>query len=169
MSETRPSLPVLSERLDAFLTEVRAGRAPNFGTFCPACYTPVPAAESRCDHCGRRIAPGERLQSVPPAVVEMHRRKQRRESLIVNTFAYVGLFLGVALFLIIVAIDVIYLDGAIWLLVVSLAVLIVGSRVLAGIVGGVLGDEIAYRYVNRRLAEEWAEHARERDKPASAR
>jgi hypothetical protein len=29
--------------------------------------------------------------------------------------------------------------------------------------GGVIGDEIGYRYANRRLAEDWAQHVAERE------
>jgi hypothetical protein len=92
----------------------------------------------------------------------MHRRKQRRESLIVNTFAYLGLGLGVALFIGMVAIEYYYVH-ALWLLLLSIVVLIVGSWGLARFVGGVIGDEIGYRYASRRLAEEWATHVAGRE------
>ena len=49
----------------------------------------------------------------------MYQRKQKRESLIVNSFAYLGLALGLALFLGLVAINVLYLDRALWFFIVA--------------------------------------------------
>jgi hypothetical protein len=88
----------------------------------------------------------------------MHRRKHRRESLVVNSFAYLGLALGLALFLGMVAINVLYLNRALWFFLLATVVFLVGSRILAGVVGGVVGDEIGYRYANSKLAKDWSEH-----------
>ena len=154
---------LLSERLEAFLDQLREGATPNFGSFCGSCYNPLPAGHDGCDHCGQAIAARPPVTSVPAEVIEMHRRKLRRESLIVNAFAYLGLLLGVAIFVGLVAIDVFYLGGALWLLVLSLVVLLVGSRLLAGLLGGVIGDELGYRYASRRLAEEWATYVGKRE------
>ena len=92
----------------------------------------------------------------------MHRRKQRRESLIVNTFAYLGLALGVGLFVALVAIEYYYVH-ALWLLLVSIVVLIVGSWFLARVIGGVIGDELGYRYASRHLATDWAAYVADRE------
>ena len=158
-----PERRLLSERLEAFLDQLREGATPNFGSFCGSCYNPLPAGHERCDHCGLELRDRPPVTSVPAEVIEMHRRKQRRESLIVNSFAYLGLLLGVAIFVGLVAIDVFYLGGALWLLVLSVVVLLLGSRLLAGILGGVIGDELGYRYASRRLAEEWAAYVAQRE------
>ncbi len=170
MTEAEPAeRRVLSPRLEEFLEEVRAGQTPNFGTFCSSCYNPVPADRERCDHCGQDLLHRPPVPSIPSAVIEMFQRKQRRESLIVNAFAFLGLFLGLALFLGLIAIDVFYLDRTLWLLIVSLVVLLVSSRLFAGLLGGVIGDEVGYRYANDRLAEEWAAHVHEREAEATGR
>jgi hypothetical protein len=93
----------------------------------------------------------------------MFRRKQKRESLVVNAFAYLGLALGLALFLGLVAINVLYLDKAFWFFLFATVVFLVGSRLLAGVLGGIIGDEVGYRYARKRLAEDWADHVAERD------
>jgi hypothetical protein len=156
-----PAGRVFSERLEAFLAELREGETPNSGTFCGHCLNPLPPGFASCDHCGATLSEVGPLASVPDAVVEMHRRKQRRESLVVNAFAYLGLLLGVGLFIALVAIDFFFLDTALWLLVLSIFVLLAGSRVLAALLGGVLGDELGFRFAERRLAGEWEAYQRQ--------
>jgi hypothetical protein len=154
---------VLSVRLDTFLDQLQEGETPNHGRFCSFCYNPLPPNFDRCDHCGQNQSDRPPMTSVPDVVVEMHRRKQKRESLIVNSFAYLGLAMGLGLFLGLVAINVLYLDRALWFFFIATGVFLIGSRLLAGIIGGVIGDEIGYRYANRRLAEDWAKHVIERE------
>ena len=103
------------------------------------------------------------MLSLPDNVVEMYRRKQRRESVVVNSFAYFGLALGLALFLGLVAVNVLYLDRALWFFILATVVFLVGSRLLAGLFGGIIGDEVGFRYASRKLAEEWAAHVTERE------
>lgn len=148
---------VFSPRLDSFLEQLHAGDTPNSGRFCAYCCNPLPFAFERCDHCGQETGRRLPLDSLPAPVIAMHRRKQKRESLIVNSFAYLGLGLGVAIFIGLVALEYFVLQG-LWLLLIAVGVLIVGSWALARIVGGVIGDEVGYRYANRRLAEDWADY-----------
>jgi hypothetical protein len=154
---------VFSSRLEKFLEDLHDGDTPNAGRFCAFCYNPLPPGFDRCDHCGQDVATRPPLDSVPRDVVAMHSRKQRRESLVVNSFAYFGLGLGLALFLGLVAVNVLYLDKAFWFFVVALVIFLVGSRVFAAIFGGIIGDEVGFRYANRRLAEDWAAHVARRE------
>ena len=147
---------VFSPRLEAFLEQVQAGEAPNHGRFCSFCYNPLPSGLQRCDHCGQDSNDRPSVTSLPNEVVDMHRRKHKRESLVVNSFAYLGLGLGLAIFLGMVAINVLYLEKALWFFLLATVVFLVGSRALAGLVGGYIGDEVGYRYGNKRLAEDWA-------------
>jgi hypothetical protein len=148
---------VFSRRLEEFLEQLREGETPNYGLFCSFCYNPIPTGYERCDHCGQDLKERPPRESIPQEVLSMFRRKLRRESIIVNSFAYFGLLLGVALFIGVVAIAFFYFDLALWLLIFSMFVLLVGSRVLAALFGGIIGDELGYRYANRRLAEDWAD------------
>ncbi|MPZ50454.1 MAG: hypothetical protein GEU75_14330 [Dehalococcoidia bacterium] len=154
---------VFSARLDAFLDNLQEGQAPNSGAFCAFCYNPLPAGFEGCDHCGQNQRERPPVASLPNAVIEMYRRKQRRESLIVNSFAYLGLALGLALFLGLVAINVLYLERALWFFILATVAFLVGSRLFAAIFGGVIGDEVGFRYASKRLAEDWSNHVAQRE------
>jgi hypothetical protein len=154
---------IFSPRLSEFLDRLQEGETPNSGTFCAFCYNPLVPDSTRCEHCGQLVSERPTIQSVPRDVVLMHRRMRKRESLIVNTFAYIGLALGLALFLGLVAINVLYLDRELWFFVIATVIFLVGSRVLAGIIGGFIGDEIGYRYGHKKLAEDWRRHLTERE------
>jgi hypothetical protein len=154
---------VFSARLDTFLDQLQEGETPNHGRFCSFCYNPLPPEFDRCDHCGQDLRDRVPITALPDAVVAMHARKQRHESLIVNSFAYLGLALALGLFLGMVAINVLYIDRVLWFYFIAVGVLLIGARVFPAIIGGVIGDEIAYRYANRRLSEDWAQHVAERE------
>jgi hypothetical protein len=164
VSPTAANAPreVFSARLREFLDQLLEGVTPNYGSFCSFCYNPLPSGYARCDHCGQSTD-REPLTSIPQEVFEMHRRKLKRESLVVNSFAYLGLALGLALFLGMVAINVLYMEKALWFFLFATFVFLVGSRLLAGIFGGIIGDEIGYRYANKHLAEDWAAHLSQRE------
>jgi hypothetical protein len=162
-TQQRTDRRVFSPRLTAFLQQLQAGDTPNSGSFCSFCYNPLPPGFDRCDHCGQSLSHRPPITSLPDDVVEMHRRMLKRESLIVNSFAYLGLALGVALFLAMIAVNVLYMNRVLWFFILATLVLMVGTRVLAGIVGGVIGDEIGYRMASKQLAEDWAAHVAERE------
>src|SRR5690606_25032158 len=100
---------------------------------------------------------------LPESVLRMYRRKLKSESLIVNSFAYVGLLSGLALFLGLVAVNVLYMNRELWFFLIATVVFLVSSRVFAGILGGIIGDELAYKIANKHLAEDWANHIAERE------
>jgi hypothetical protein len=154
---------VFSSRLSSFLDQLVDGETPNSGSFCSFCYNPLPVGFTRCDHCGQALADRPAIKSIPQEVIDMQRRMRRRESLIVNSFAYFGLALGFALFLGLVAVNVLLLDRALWFFLLATFIFLVGSRVLAGIFGGFIGDEVGYRYAHRRLAEDWRSHVAQRE------
>lgn len=154
---------VFSSRLESFLDQLSEGETPNAGRFCSFCYNPLPFSFQRCDHCGQDVAGRKPLASLPVEVLQMHARLRRRESIIVNSFAYLGLALGLALFLGLVAVNVLLLDRELWFFILATLVFLVGSRVLAGLLGGVLGDELAFRYARKRLAQDWTAHLTRRE------
>jgi hypothetical protein len=93
----------------------------------------------------------------------MQRLKLKRESVVVNSFAFAGLGLGLVIFLGMVAINVLYLEKALWFFILATVVFLLGSRLLAAVIGGVIGDEVGYRYANKKLAEDWAAHVASRE------
>ena len=158
MSETTlTDIPIFSERLSSALDAMFAGEAPNAGRFCGYCYTPIDQQRTQCPHCERSVAEHAPAQRVPDEVLAMFRQLRRRESRIVNSFAYAGLLLGVLTF-----IGVFYalftLNANVWWYVFNIALLFILSRGLAGLLGGFVGDEVGFRYARRKLIKEWQEY-----------
>ncbi len=155
-------VPIFSERLSSVLTAIFKGEAPNVGRFCGHCYTPLDPQRTQCPHCGRAVQQHPPVERVPGEVLQMFRQLRRRESLVVNGFAYLGLLLGVLTF-----VGVFYLLFAlganVWWFVFNIVLLFVLARVLAGLLGGFVGDELGYRYARRKLAEEWQAYEAERE------
>lgn len=153
-------IPVFSPRLDEVLGMMIKGEAPNIGRFCGHCFTPMSKNASNCSHCGRGTSETAPLAKVPSEIIVLYRRWRKRESLVVNSFAFAGLFIGVLLFMALVAVAVYLMDASLWMLGFATLVLLVGGRVFAGLLGGWIGDDIGYRYARRKLIEEWAEYER---------
>ena len=155
--------PLFSQRLEEQILAITSGSAPNAGRFCGYCYTPIGERTSRCPHCGMETSDRNPVGRIPQPIVEMLQAQRKTESRIVNGFAYLGLTLAVVGGLVLV-LGVPYLrEHLIWATIVYAAVLIVGGRVLAGVLGGYYGDRIAYERARGRLREAWAEWVAERD------
>jgi hypothetical protein len=156
-------IPVFSPRLDDVMAAMIAGEAPNAGRFCGYCYTPLRKAADECPHCGTSTTDYEPVSQIPREFGALYRRMRKRESLIVNSFAFAGLFLGVLIFIGLVALAVYRYDQSLWMLGFATLVLLVGGRVLAGLLGGWIGDNVGFNYAHRKLVVEWHEYERERD------
>jgi hypothetical protein len=147
--------PLFSESLTNTLDAFFKGQAPNAGRFCGYCYTPLGPERMACPHCGRPVESNPPLEKVPREVLEMFRSMRRRESLVVNSFAYAGLLLAVLIFIGVFAFAF-FTGASIWWYVADIVLLFVLSRVLAGLLGGYVGDDVGYRYARRKLAEDWS-------------
>jgi hypothetical protein len=167
MSERVPSkeIPVFSPRLDEVLGMMIKGDAPNAGRFCAHCYTPMSKKAEACPYCATPVAASEPLAKIPAEVIGLYRRMRKRESLIVNSFAFAGIFLGVLLFMALVAVAVYVMDGSLWMLIFATVVLLVGGRVFAGILGGWIGDDVGYEFAQKKLVLEWREFEASRESP----
>ena len=157
--------PLFSDRLTELLDAYVRGEAPNAGRFCGTCYTPLDLHRTECPACGSEVAARPPLDKIPPEVIRMFRQLRRRESMLVNGFAYLGLAIAVAVF-----IGVFYVifnaNAVIWWYIFDIVLLFVLARVLAGLLGGFVGDEVAFRYARRKLAEDWlAFEAQRREAP----
>jgi hypothetical protein len=150
-------IPVFSPRLDEVLGMMIAGEAPNAGRFCGHCYTPMSKTAARCPYCSRDAAEIGTLERVPSEVIELYRRMRKRESLIVNGFAFAGLFLAVIIFMVLVAYAVYRMEASLWMLSFATVFLLIGGRVFAGLLGGWLGDNVGYDYSRKKLVAEWQE------------
>ena len=165
MSATEPAPPVFSPRLDEILALMIKHEIPNVGRFCGYCYTPLERNQERCAHCGRAREEYPPVARIPDDVLDLYRRMRKRESLVVNSFAYAGMLLGLLLFIVLVAVAVYRYDAAWWMLAVATAAFIVGGRVFAGLLGGWIGDNVGYEYARKKLALEWEEYERARSAP----
>ena len=156
-------IPVFSPRLDELMGAMIKGAAPNVGRFCGYCYTPLGKKADTCAHCSRTTAEWEPVAKIPMEFGALYRRMRKRESLIVNSFAFAGLGLGVLLFIVLVAVAVYVFNQSLWMLAFATLVLMIGGRVFAGILGGWIGDNVGYNFAHKKLIEEWREYERERD------
>jgi hypothetical protein len=161
-------LPVFSPRLDEVMELMIKGEIPNVGRFCGYCYTPVPKKADACAHCGRTTAEYAPVDKIPMEVGAIFRKMRKRESLIVNSFAFAGLGIGLLLFIFLVWLAVYHYDANLWLLGAATAVFIIGGRVFAGLLGGWIGDSIGYDYARKKLAADWAEYERARTAAAAS-
>jgi hypothetical protein len=156
-------IPVFSPRLDELMAAMISGQAPNVGRFCGYCYTPLGKKADVCSYCGTTTADYAPVAKLPMEFGALYRRMRKRESLIVNSFAFAGLGLGVLLFIVLVAVAVYVFNQSLWWLAFATVVLMVGGRVFAGLLGGWIGDNIGYNYAHRKLVVEWHEYASQRD------
>jgi hypothetical protein len=149
-----PDVPIFSERLATILEKLFEGKTPNAGNFCGFCFTPLDKNRLHCPHCQHAVADYPGVSRVPAEVLQMFRSQRRRESLVVNGFAYLGLALGVTIF-----IGVFYIlfsvNANVWWYVFDIFLLFVAARALAGLLGGWIGDEVGFRYARNKLHEEW--------------
>ncbi|MHB8375570.1 MAG: hypothetical protein ACYDEB_01250 [Dehalococcoidia bacterium] len=156
-------LPIFSKRLDELMASMLKGEAPNVGRFCGYCYTPLGKTAAVCPHCARAAAEYAPVARIPAEFFALYQRMRRRESIIVNSFAFAGLGLGLVLFIVMVAVAVYRFNASLWWMAGATALLIVGGRVFAGILGGWIGDSIGYEVAHRKLAVEWQAYERERE------
>ncbi len=156
-------IPVFSKRLDDIMAAMLQGEAPNVGRFCGYCYTPVGKREDVCANCGRTTAEYAPVAKLPLDFIALYKRMRKRESLIVNTFAFAGLSLAVLMFIGLVALAVYRFDQSLWWLAGATVALIVGGRVFAGLLGGWIGDSVGYDYAHRKLIDEWHEYEAQRE------
>ncbi len=160
-----PAIPVFSDRLTEVLDRIFKGEAPNAGRFCGYCFTPISKERTQCPHCERAVADHKPVDRVPDPILMMFKQMRRRESLVVNGFAYFGMFSGVAIFIGIFI--VLFSTGAnFWWYVFNIVLLFVLARVLAGLLGGYIGDEVGYNYARRKLVEDWETYV-EQGRPAT--
>jgi hypothetical protein len=159
----KADIPIFSERLDELMAAMLKGEVPNVGRFCGYCYTPLSKKSSVCTHCTRSADDYPPVARIPTDFFPLYKRMRRRESLIVNSFAFAGLTLGLVLFIGLVTVAVYRFDASTWWLVGATAALLIGGRIFAGILGGWIGDSIGYDYAHKRLVLEWDEYQQARD------
>lgn len=156
--------PLFSDRLEEHIVGLTRGELPNRGRFCGHCYTPMSAEALRCPHCATSIQVRPPVPSIPAEVVEMLRRQRKTEQTWVNGFAYLGLVLAAVLGLGVV-LGIPYLrQNLLPATIVYGLLLVVGSRMLAGLLGGYYGDRMGYERARGALLQSWDAWVQARDR-----
>jgi hypothetical protein len=159
--------PLFSERLEEHIVGLTRGELPNRGRFCGNCYTPMSVETLRCPHCHVSVQERPPVGAIPDAVVTMLRRQRKTEQAWVNGFAYLGLVLA-AVFGLGIVLGVPYLRANLLpATIVYGLLLVVGSRMLAGLLGGYWGDRMGYERGRRELRASWEQLVAERDRATS--
>ena len=152
-----PDTEILSERLRELIEDILEGRAPNAGQFCGNCYHPS-AQITTCQHCGISSSEVAVAEAIPLEVIAMHQRRRGREGLVVRSFAWGGLTLGVTLALLPFVFGNVTVLTAV-LFFGLLLVFYIGSANLANSVGDALG----YRWGRSLFEKLWREFIAERE------
>ena len=160
--------PLFSERLEEHIVAVTRGEVPNRGHFCGHCYHPLAVDAERCAHCHTATPEREPVDRIPQRVIDMLRAQRRTERTWVTGLAYLGLLIGVvggvAFVLAVPYLRAHLLAAAI----VYTLILLVGGRVLAGVLGGYYGDRIGFERARATLLADWARWLEERGAAPSA-
>jgi hypothetical protein len=140
----------ISERLADLLDDMLAGRAPNAGRFCGNCYHPLAPERNVCPHCGTAVAERPAVAAVPKEVIEAFRLRRGREGLVVRTFAWVGLAIGITVALLPLA-----LVGVAWWTFVSFFGLMAFFYLLSANLANSVGDSLGYRWGQAVFRRRW--------------
>lgn len=149
---------IISQRLTELLDDMLAGSAPNAGRFCGNCYHPLAPEREVCPHCGARVAERATAAAVPAEVIEAFRRRRGREGLVVRSFAWVGLTIGV-----IVALLPLAFAGVTWWSFVSFFGLMFFFYLLSANLANSVGDTLGYRWGTAIFRRRWEAFVAGRD------
>lgn len=149
---------IISERLAELLDDMLAGKAPNAGRFCGNCYHPLAAQRETCPHCGIAVTEVATVDSVPRDVIEAHRLRRGREGMVVRTFAWTGLTIGVFVALL----PLVLYDVQVWTFI-AFFVLMFGFYVASANLANWIGDAIGYRWGQSIFRRRWEQHVASRE------
>jgi hypothetical protein len=128
----------------------------NLGRFCGYCYGRMPDEERTCRYCHRSVDEVAPVSKVPIYVLRLYLAKRRREGIMVNSFAFLGLFLSVVLS----GVIYFFLQGN-WR-VLALLVLLVSGWYLANLFGGWLGATLGYNWGRSVRDNYWLRYLEDR-------
>lgn len=135
-----------------------SGQAPNAGRFCGACYHPLSVDRDACPHCGTTAAERAPVVAVPHELIEAHRLRRGREGLVVRTFAWTGLTLGVVL-----ALAPLAFAGVKWWSASLFFGVMAGFYILSANLANSVGDSLGYRWGKATFRRRWDAFIARRD------
>jgi hypothetical protein len=151
---TAPVLDRLQDRMEA----VALGEEDNSGAFCGLCFNRLDETfiasnlPLQCPVCRTSTQGSAPVEHVPDEVLAIYLAKRRREGLIVNLFAFAGIFLSLMLS----ALLWFLLPANLWR-IASFAMLALGSYYLARLVGYQVGVPIGAESGRRLRDRRWRE------------
>jgi cell division protein FtsX len=98
------------------------------------------------------------VEAVPREIIEAHRLRRGREGLVVRTFAWTGLTIGV-----VVALLPLILAGVKWWTFLLFFVLMFGFYVASANLANWIGDALGYRWGQSLFSKRWQKHVATRD------
>lgn len=142
--------------LQVQMEELGLQQVPNLGRFCGYCYGRLPDGESVCRHCGRSTDEYAPVSKVPIYVLRVYLAKRRREGIMVNSFAFLGLFLAVVLS------GVIYFFLIGYWRVIAILFLLLAGWYLANLLGGWIGATLGYNWGKSVRDNYWLRYLEDR-------
>ncbi|MEO6198216.1 MAG: hypothetical protein ABIP58_08965 [Dehalococcoidia bacterium] len=127
-----------------------AGRAPNAGRFCGSCYHPLGPERETCPHCGISATATPPTEAVPSEIIAAHRVRRSREGLVVRSFAWGGLTLGVTLALVPLA-----FAGVQWWTIILFFGLLLFFYIFSANFANSVGDALGYRWGQSAFRQRW--------------
>lgn len=143
----------MSERTKELMDDINAGRAPNTGRFCAACYQPLAAERRECPYCGLSTDTRAPVASIPLEILTAHKKRRGREGTVVRTVAWVGLTLGVVLALL----PFVFWDVGLWT-VFAFFGLLAAFYLLSANLANSVGDAIGYAWGRALFEKAWREY-----------
>ena len=153
-----PDHEIVSARLTALLDDMLAGRAPNAGRFCGSCYHPLGPERETCPHCGISAIATPSTEAVPSEIIAAHRIRRSREGLVVRSFAWIGLTLGV-----IFALFPLAFAGVHWWTLILFFALLVFFYIFSANLANSVGDALGYRWGQTVFRRRWVAFTTGRD------
>jgi hypothetical protein len=150
---------IISERLADLLDDMLAGRAPNAGRFCGNCYHPLAPERDACPHCGTTVAERPTVAAVPREVIEAFRLRRGREGLVVRSFAWVGLAIGITVALLPLA----FFGATHWWTFASFFGLMFFFYLLSANLANSVGDSLGYSWGQAVFNRHWRKFVARRD------
>ena len=108
-----------------------------------------------CAECRFESTSTERLDQGPEEIVLALKNQRSIESRWVNSFAYHGVLIAIVGGIVIVLATPVIDDRLIYATVAYGLILLIGSRVLAGFLGGYFGDQIGYSKGRAQTIKAW--------------
>ncbi len=154
------------DELQPQMEAIALGQSPNHGRFCGNCYgrlsepsrrRPSRLPASACSYCGALTSEVPQVHRVPDEVLALYMAKRKREGLIVNLFAFLGIFLA----LVLSAVTWLITPDNLWK-IAPFVVLVLGAYYLARVIGYNVGVPIGSASGRRIRDECWAAFVQQR-------